>query len=77
MSTSAARAQNRVRILSRPLPMVSAGALPSEDWFLPRFASHRGRDARERSLRARQRRDRGSVVDADTAEARELHRGMA
>src|SRR6516162_6961658 len=35
------------------------------------------RDARKRSPRARWRRDRGSVVDADAAEARELHRGMA
>jgi hypothetical protein len=56
--------------------MVSAGALPSKDRFLLRFAAHRSRDARERSLRARGR-DRGSVVDADTAEARELHGGMA
>src|SRR5262249_246086 len=40
-------------------------------------AWHRSRDASERSIRARRRRDRGSVFDADTAEARKLHGGMA
>src|ERR1700730_13337078 len=40
-------------------------------------ASHRSRDARDRSLRARRRRHGGSVVDADAAEARQLHGGMA
>src|SRR5215472_3325340 len=73
MSTGDVCGQNRVKVFGR-------GRAQNElAWCAPEIscASHRSRDARERSLRARRRRDRGSVVDADAAEARELHGGMA
>src|SRR5262249_17681197 len=79
MSTGAARAQNRVSDVwpRRSAKRVGAAYARGGNRFLARIASHWRRDARERSLRACRRRHRGSVVDADTAEARELHGGMA
>src|SRR5262249_59114794 len=79
MSTGATRAQNRVSDIwsRRSANRVYAAYARGGDRFLARLASHWRRDASERSLRACRRRHRGSVVDADTAEARELHGGMA
>src|SRR5262249_58845946 len=79
MSTGTARAQNRVSDIwpRRSADRVYAVYARGGDRFLWRLASHWRRDARARSLRACRRRHRGSVVDADTAQARELHRGGA
>src|SRR5262249_11656793 len=79
MSTGTARAQNRGSDIwpRRSAKRVYAAHARGGDWFLAHFASHCSRDASEGSFRACRRRHRGSVVDADAPEARELHGGMA
>src|SRR5262249_59540534 len=79
MSTGTARAQNRVSDIwpRRSAKRVYAAHARGGDWFFACLASHCSRDESEGSLRACRRRHRGSVVDADAPEARELHGGVA